>query len=140
MTQPAPGQLHVSAGLVLEVDGQAIQISGDGQDIVVSAPDASGLAEHLRAAAAALDGGVSGSRRAVRRLADAANRAGLRVEIVGRNGPIAAIGRDVQVRAMRWLAGSPHISIKPGRESLSALAAILRPRRLRNAVTRPRNP
>jgi hypothetical protein len=140
VTQPATGQLHVSAGLVLEVDGQAVQISGSGQDIVVSAPDASGLAQHLRDTAAALDGRVGGSRRAMRRLADAANRAGLRVEIVGRTGPVAAIGRDVHVPGMRWLAGSPHVSIKPGRESLSALAAILRPRRLHNAVTRRRRP
>ena len=140
MTQPAPGQLHVTAGLVLEVDGHAIQISGDGQDIVVSTSDASGLAEHLRAAAAPLGGGVSGTRRAGRRLANAANEAGLRIEIVGRTGPVAAMGRGVQVQAMRWLAGSPHISITPGRESLSALAAILRPRRLRNAVTRRRRP
>jgi hypothetical protein len=130
VTQPARGQLHVSAGLVLEVDGQALQITGEGQDIVVSAPDTSVLAQHLR---------VSGSRRAVRRLADAADRAGLRIEIVGRTGPVATVGRGVQIRAMRWLAGSSHISIKPGRESLAALAAFLEPRRLRNAVTRRSN-
>jgi hypothetical protein len=136
VTQPATGHLHVSASLDLEVDGQAVHVRGDGQDIVVSAPDVVALAQQLHVTKAALDRGVTGNRRALRRFANAADRAGIRVEIVGRTGPVAAVGRDVDVRVMRWLTGSPHVSINPSRESLSALAGLLTPQRTRNAVTR----
>lgn len=128
MSEPAIGQLHLLADLDLEVDGQVVRVRGNGADITVSATDAAGLARQLRLTAAALGGSVRAYRRDLRRLANGANRAGIRLEVVGRTGPLVAIGRGVNVRAMGWLAGSPHVRLNPGRESLAAFTALLRRR------------
>lgn len=125
MSEPALGRLHVLADLDLEVDGQIVRVRGDGADVTVSAPDAPGLARQLHVAAAALGASVTTYRRELRRLANGANRAGIRVEFVGRTGPLITIGRGTHVRVMGWLAGSPHVRVTPGRESVAALMALL---------------
>ncbi len=126
MTEPANRQVQVVADLHLHVDGQPIHVSGDGHDITISGADVSGLARHIGTAAAALGGGLTAHRRTISRLANAANRADIRVTLVGRTGPVVAIGRDVDVRVMGLLAGSPHVRVQPGREAVAALVALLR--------------
>ncbi len=119
-------QVYVLADLDLEVDGQIIKVSGDGRDVVISASDLSGLARQIVVMAAALGTGVRASRRYLGQLANAANRTGIRVTVVGQSGTAVTVGRGVNVRLSSWLARSPHVRLHPGRESIAALVAVLR--------------
>lgn len=125
MTLPPVRQLHLVANLNLEIDGQTVQIRGDGQDVTVAGAGAPELSRQLGLAASAVGGGLRTRRRRAGQLANAAERSGFRITVLGNDGPLVAIGRDVNTRVMGRMVGSRHIRVRLNRESVQALVHLV---------------
>lgn len=105
------GRLDVTADLTLDVDGVAAHLTGSGSRLVLTSShpervlDAA-VASQLPAAVGRVDGP-----RAVGRLADMLREAGVRLEVRGPQGTVAAIGDDVRSLTGRVLTGSDAVAV-----------------------------
>ena len=115
------GRLDVTADLSIDVDGVTARLTGRGSRLVLTS------AQPERVFDAAVSsmlpagvGSISGPR-AVGRVADLLREAGVRLEVRGPQGLVAAIGDDVRSPTGRLLTGSDAVSAgRPG--ALAALA------------------
>lgn len=128
MIDPTTRQVHVHADLSIEIDGQDVSVRADGQDINVFAPSASEFGDQLTVVASALGGSLRQRRRSLGAFAEALDKAGLRVNVIGRSGPLIVIGRSVSTPVLKWLVGSSHVRAHLGRELLLAVASVARRR------------
>ena len=115
------GRLDVTADLSIDVDGVAAQLTGRRSRLVLTSAQPERVFDAAVSSMLPVGVGSISGPRAVGRVADLLREAGVRLEVRGPQGLVAAIGADVHSPTGRLLTGSDAVSA--GRpEALAALA------------------
>ncbi len=124
------GRLMVAADLRLDVDGVGATVTGNGSTLIVASDEPVKLWQAANSSALPDGVGRIGGPRAIGRLADALDRVGLQLEVVGPDGPLVRLGARASAgassRSARLLIGSDAVSFGSARALLPPVVAAAR--------------
>ncbi len=105
--------MEVSADLTIEVAGIVSTLTGDGQDLVLHSADPATVLGVLASSLLPVAVGAVDGPRALGRMGEALETAGLRLELAGPRGVYLTLGRTTSSPVGRLLTRSSHV--QPGR-------------------------